>query len=109
MEISDKIHKDKKTFNIVKTYIDDIKKHIDLLQEDFRIQEHEMRKYAHDTHEKPEKWVEKYAKGERAYLNALKFILNGFIVFDKKLTWRSFCKVVDNYNKYYNDTIKKIY
>lgn len=85
------LEKNEKTCEIINKYIEDEEKGIDLLTEDYHIQLEEMIQHQKSTGENGCDWSDKYADGERLYLNMLKeasAMLRFFEEFQKRLKQR---------------------
>jgi hypothetical protein len=101
--------KDKKTFNILKKYIEDIQNHIDLLKEDNELQIQEMIEHKNKTGENGNTWINKYAKNMRVYLNTIKELAIIFIATERELTWDNYIYFCDKLNMIHDEILEKIF
>lgn len=101
--------KDKKTYNILKKYIEDIQNNIDLLVEDNNIQKEEIIEHQKNTGENGISWIQKYAKGERCYLNTIKELAILFICTEREITWDNYIYFCDKLNHIHDNILDKIF
>ncbi len=102
------LEKDYKTFNILKKYVEDINNHVDLFCEDQKIQAEEIIEHQKRTGQNGIEWSDRYARGERLYLNAVKELSILFICTQTEITWDNFCFFIDKLNLIKNCILDKI-
>ena len=94
-----KLEKDSKTFHILNLYNEDLLKHQDIFNEDQKIQIEEIIEHNKRCNRDASiEWVQKYGKGERTYLNTIKFL---YVLIKRKqlqINWENFCCCIEDYN-----------
>ncbi len=91
---------DKKTFEIIQSYMEIIQKHQEFNDFDMKLQIKEIQdhNYRHCKDESLQ-WIDQFAYGYRLYLNTIKEIALIFIATERECNWDNFVFFVEKINK----------